>query len=62
MSSRPHNNDSEQLSDDNIIPDVELTTASEVDGRPFQDDKESQAEDDKDKVQKTACHCDPKVG
>jgi hypothetical protein len=31
-------------SDNDVVPDVELTTASEVDGKPFEDDKDGQSE------------------
>lgn len=31
-------------SDSNVVPDVEFTTASEVDGRPFENDEDGQSE------------------
>jgi len=42
------------LSDDNLIPDVELTTASEIDGKPFDDNKDDLSEQDEDQNEKVA--------
>jgi len=50
------------LSDDNLIPDVELTTASEINGKPFDNNKDDLSEQDEDQNKKVACHCGYKVG
>jgi len=42
------------LSDDNLIPDVELTTASEINGKPFDNNKDDPSEQDKDQNKKVA--------
>ena len=42
------------MSDDNLIPDVELTTASEIDGKPFDDNKDDLSEQDEDQNEKVA--------
>lgn len=39
---------------DEVIPDVELTTASEVDGRPAEDEEDAFSEEDENKDQKIA--------
>ena len=38
-------------SDNDVVPDVELTTASEVDGKPFGDDEDGQSEQGEDQDQ-----------
>ena len=62
MSFQHHNRKSS--SDNNVIPDVELTTASEVDRKPFEDDKDGQSEqdEDQDRNQKVARCGGYKVG
>jgi hypothetical protein len=59
LSSRQQNN--RRLSDEDVIPDIELTTASEVDGRPFEDDEDVQSEEDKNKNKKIAYRRNYKV-
>ena len=54
MSSQPRND--KLSSDDGLIPDVELTTASEVDGKPFEDNNDGHSEQDEDQKQKVV-HC-----
>ena len=62
MSSQQHNRTTP--SDNDVVPDVELTTASEVDGKPFGDDGDSQSEqgEDQNQNQKVAPRGSYKVG
>jgi len=49
------------LSDDDLIPDVELTTTSEINGKPFDNNKHDLSEQDKDQNEKVAHHHGYKV-